>query len=60
MSLIKTQNKIKTMQEWDILQIVCSDRGALYDIHAWCKVNGYEVLRAEKITDYKFIFEIKD
>ena len=48
MPVIKTQNKIAELQPGDVLEVRCTDPGALYDIPAWCKVHGHELLSAHK------------
>ena len=35
MPVIKTQNKISELQPGDILEVICTDPGALSDIPAW-------------------------
>jgi tRNA 2-thiouridine synthesizing protein A len=42
--VIKTQDKIKELQTGDILEVTCTDPGALNDIPAWCRINGHKVL----------------
>ena len=42
MPVIRTQDKIKTLQPGDILEVTCTDPGALNDIPAWCRINGHE------------------
>ncbi len=44
MPVIKTQDKIKELQSGDILEVTCTDPGALSDIPAWCRINGHTVL----------------
>ena len=41
MPVIKTQNKINELQAGDILEVTCTDPGALNDIPAWCRINGH-------------------
>jgi len=43
MPVIKTQNKINELQKGDILEVTCTDPGALNDIPAWCRINGHRV-----------------
>lgn len=43
MPVIKTQNKIAELQPGDILEVTCTDPGALNDIPAWCRINGHIV-----------------
>lgn len=42
--VIKTQDRIKQLQAGDILEVTCTDPGALNDIPAWCRINGHKVL----------------
>lgn len=44
MPVIKTQNKVKELAVGDILDVVCTDPGALSDIPAWARINGHEVI----------------
>ena len=48
MPVIKTQNKVKELQAGDILEIICSDPGALQDIPSWCRINGHKILATKK------------
>jgi tRNA 2-thiouridine synthesizing protein A len=43
MPVIKTQNKINELQVGDVLEVTCTDPGALNDIPAWCRINGHLV-----------------
>lgn len=43
MPVIKTQNKIAELHPGDILEVTCTDPGALNDIPAWCRINGHIV-----------------
>ena len=44
MPVIKTQNKVKELTVGDILDVICTDPGALSDIPAWARINGHEVI----------------
>lgn len=46
--VIKTQNKIKTLNEGDQLKVVATDPGTLQDIPAWCRINGHQVISTEQ------------
>lgn len=54
MPVIRTQAKVQQLGSGDTLAVVCTDPGVKYDIPAWCRVNGHEVLeieeRGEEIT----------
>ncbi|MDH5612920.1 MAG: sulfurtransferase TusA family protein [Gammaproteobacteria bacterium] len=44
MPVIKTQNKVNELQPGDILEVTCTDPGALSDIPAWCRINGHQII----------------
>ena len=54
MPVIRTQAKVQQLCAGDTLAVVCTDPGVKYDIPAWCRVNGHEVLditeRDDEIT----------
>ena len=52
MPVIKTQNKIKTMENGETLLVIATDPGVKQDIPTWCRINGHEVLEiSEKQLD---------
>jgi tRNA 2-thiouridine synthesizing protein A len=51
MPVIRTQDKVKTLQVGDTLEVVCTDPGALNDIPAWCRINGHQVLSSRREDD---------
>ena len=51
MPVIKTQNKVKELVEGDILDVICTDPGALSDIPAWASINGHEVIADREVDD---------
>ncbi|PHS23241.1 MAG: SirA family protein [Methylophaga sp.] len=51
MPVIKTQNKVKELAEGDILDVICTDPGALSDIPAWARINGHKVIANREIDD---------
>jgi tRNA 2-thiouridine synthesizing protein A len=51
MPVIKTQNKIAELQAGDILEVSCTDPGALNDIPAWCRINGHLVKESREDDD---------
>ncbi len=59
MPVIKTQNKLRSMQSGETLKVICTDRGTMHDIPAWCKVNGFKLIKAEATNDTKFEFIIE-
>lgn len=51
MPVIKTQDKVATLQPGDTLEVMCTDPGALNDIPAWCRINGHKVLSTRREDD---------
>lgn len=51
MPVIKTQNKAKELVAGDILNVICTDPGALSDIPAWARINGHAVLGHKNVDD---------
>ncbi|MDH5572223.1 MAG: sulfurtransferase TusA family protein [Gammaproteobacteria bacterium] len=55
MPVIKVQNAVKELLTGDVLNVICTDPGALNDVPAWCRINGHTVLKAEKKDREVFI-----
>lgn len=51
MPVIRTQNKVEQLEKGDILEVVCTDPGALNDVPAWCRINHHKVLETRKEND---------
>ena len=49
--VIRTQDKVATLQPGDELVVTCTDPGALNDIPAWCRINGHTVIETNKDDD---------
>jgi tRNA 2-thiouridine synthesizing protein A len=49
--VIRTQNRVQDLNPGDTLEIICTDPGALYDIPAWCRMYGHEVLDTRQTRD---------
>lgn len=45
--VIRTQDKVKTLQTGDELTVICTDPGVMQDIPAWCRINGHQVLETK-------------
>ena len=61
MPVIRAQDKIKTLVAGDVLEVVCTDPGALQDVPAWCRINGHKVLETKTTEDEVFIIiEVAD
>jgi len=42
--VIRTQERVTSLQPGDVLEVHCTDPGALHDIPAWCRVHGHLIL----------------
>ena len=61
MPVIRTQDKIKTLSVGDVLEVVCTDPGALNDVPAWCRIHGHKVLETKTDDDEVIIIiEVAD
>ncbi len=59
MPVIKTQNKVAELDPGDILEVTCTDPGALNDIPAWCRINGHTVkLTRENDDDVIILIQV--
>ena len=48
MPVIRTQDRVATLSEGDLLEVTCTDPGVKNDIPAWCRINGHEVIAIEE------------
>jgi len=48
MPVIRVQDAIAKLAAGDILQVICTDPGALHDVPAWCRVHGHQIVSAEQ------------
>jgi len=51
MPVIRTQDKIKTLQPGDTLKVTCTDPGAKEDIPTWCRINGHRFIDIQEIEN---------
>lgn len=51
MPVIRAQNKVEELQPGDVLEVFCTDPGALNDIPAWARINGHKVLDRRQAGD---------
>ncbi len=57
--VIRTQDKVKTMNPGDVLEVICTDPGVMQDIPTWCRINGHKVLKTEsEDMEYRIILEV--
>ncbi len=47
MPVIKTQQAVDELLNGQILEVQCTDPGALVDIPAWCRIHGHQILSTE-------------
>jgi len=48
MPVIKTQDRVADLQNGDVLEVICTDPGALNDVGAWCRINGHKLLETQQ------------
>ena len=51
MPVIRTQDRVKMLSMGDILEVWCTDPGALNDIPAWCRIHGHRVVETKEDVD---------
>ncbi|KAF3981352.1 MAG: sulfurtransferase TusA family protein [Methylococcales symbiont of Hymedesmia sp. n. MRB-2018] len=57
--VIRTQDKVKTMNAGDILEVICTDPGVMQDIPAWCRINGHKILETISAEmEYTIILQV--
>jgi tRNA 2-thiouridine synthesizing protein A len=49
--VIRTQDAIAKLAPGDVLVVTATDPGVAFDIPAWCKVHGHQVLAIEEDAD---------
>lgn len=47
--VIRVQEKIKSLLHGDVLEVICTDPGALHDIPAWCRVHGHSLVEIKQL-----------
>ena len=57
--VIRTQDKVKQLQQGDVLSVICTDPGVLQDIPAWCRINGHRILDTQSDEyEYTVVLEV--
>jgi tRNA 2-thiouridine synthesizing protein A len=46
--VIRAQDTVARLHPGDVLEVTCTDHGALNDIPAWCRINGHKVLETRE------------
>ena len=58
MPVIRTQDRIKNLDDGDVLRVTATDPGAMQDIPAWCRVHGHTLIAADAV-EQTFVFTIE-
>lgn len=51
MPVIRAQNRVEELQPGDVLEVFCTDPGAMNDIPAWARINGHKILDSSREAD---------
>ena len=51
MPVIRAQDRVKALNTGDILEVRCTDPGALNDIPAWCRSHGHRAGETKEDVD---------
>jgi tRNA 2-thiouridine synthesizing protein A len=53
--------RIKELPPGSLLRVIATDRGAIADIPAWCRMTGHTLLEIEKQSEppYQFIIKVR-
>ena len=51
MPVIRTHDRVKALNTGDMLEVRCTDPGALNDIPAWCRIHGHRVVETKEDAD---------
>jgi TusA-related sulfurtransferase len=46
--VIRVEERVRTLRPGDLLEVWCTDPGALYDIPAWCRIHGHRILETRQ------------
>ncbi|MES9846019.1 MAG: sulfurtransferase TusA family protein [Candidatus Sedimenticola sp. 6PFRAG5] len=59
MPVIRAQDRVNELPPGTLLEVVCTDPGALNDIPAWCRINGHKVVETRTENDeYIIVIEV--
>ena len=58
MPVIRVQNAIEALAPGEVLEVTCTDPGALHDVPAWCRVNGHRILESRE-QDEEIVIRIE-
>ena len=58
--VIRCQDKVAKLEKGDLLEVTCTDPGALSDIPMWSRINGHLVLETkEEGNDVIVLLEVE-
>lgn len=53
--VMRVQSYVEKLDPEDVLEVVATDPGVLYDIPAWCRIHGYDILSSvEEKNEIRF------
>ena len=58
MPVIRVQDAIGALAPGEVLEVTCTDPGALNDVPAWCRINGHRILATSE-QDEEFVIRIE-
>ncbi|MCS5565192.1 MAG: sulfurtransferase TusA family protein [Methylococcales bacterium] len=57
--VIRVQDRVKTMQPGETLEVTCTDPGTRHDIPAWCRIHGHRIINCwDENTEIVFRLEV--
>ena len=56
--VIRLGQTIETVNANEIIELIATDRGVLYDVPAWCGVHGHQVVKTWH-HDHEIVMQIK-
>ena len=48
MPVIRTQQRVDSLEDGALLDVIATDPGTLHDVPAWCRVHGHEVVETHR------------
>jgi len=59
MPVIRAQDSVAELPPGSLVEVVCTDPGALHDIPSWCRINGHRVVETRSSEgEYLVILEV--
>jgi TusA-related sulfurtransferase len=65
--VIRTQDRIRTLQPGELLEVIATDPGTMQDIPSWCRVHGHQLLAVDTVDDesggglvYRFEIQVSE